>query len=308
LLSIHLAGKYKRNEKRIQFQYFVIPLLSSTWLIYWYFIVQKSLYYSSGNYLSVNSLINRFNYLLFENQEAFIFPFLSFTIPIVLITFIYSKLLGGLSLLLILPNMLIGIGGAELSGFFTHYHSLYAGSMWAFLILALDNNENTGFRKGLKNILVTITSIALILFTHQWFNSVGAVIRNLQGVYSPVLNNDENRLKQNQFRISQIVDDLKQDQKFSISRQFMPYFANKDTKELGYFPILLGDADTVLVIKDQNDNLVLDYWSISDQNRVQEVSSCLEQKLDSYPFVENFEVDETKISIYSKKSLLFQNN
>jgi hypothetical protein len=88
----------------------------------------------------------------------------------------------------------------------------------------------------------------------------------------------------------------------------MPYFANKDTKELGYFPILLGEADTVLVIKDQNDNLILDYWLISDQNGVQEVSSCLKQKLDGYPFVKNFVVDTTQISIYSKKLLLFQNN
>jgi len=308
LLIMHLAGKYKSNEKRIKFQYFVIPLLSSIWFIFWYFFVQKSLYYSSGNYLSINSLINRFDYLIYENQESFIFPFLSFTIPIILITFIYSKSLGGLSLFLILPNMLIGIGGAELNGFFTHYHSLYAGSMWAFLILALDNNEKIVFRKRLKNLLVTIMCLALVLFTYKWFNNVGAVIRNLQGVYSPILNNEENRLKQNQFRISQIVDDLKQDQKFSISRQFMPYFANKDTKELGYFPILLGDADTVLVIKDQNDNLILDYWLISDQNRVQEVSSCLKQKLDGYPFVKSFVVDTTQISIYSKKLLLFQDN
>jgi hypothetical protein len=100
--------------------------------------------------------MNRFDYLIFENQESFIFPFLSFTIPIILITFIYSKSLGGLSLFLILPNMLIGIGGAELNGFFTHYHSLYAGSMWAFLILALDNNEKTVYRKRLKNLLVTM--------------------------------------------------------------------------------------------------------------------------------------------------------
>ncbi len=295
-----LVTKYKTEEKSLQFRYYVIPLFSSIWFIYWYFFIQKSVYYSSNNFLSVDSLLGRYDYLVFANQDTFIYPFLSFTIPIIIITFIYSKSLGGLSLCLILPNVLIGIGGAELNGYFTHYHSLYAGSIWILLIIALTNNESTGFRKRLKNLLIAILCLGLILFTYKWFNSGGALIRNLQAVYSPSLNYEENRLEQNQIRISQIVDELNQDQKFSISRQFMPYFAPMDTNELGYFPILLGDADTVLVIKDQNDNLILDYWLISDQNRVEEVSSCLKKKLDSYPFVKNFVVDTTKISIYSK--------
>jgi hypothetical protein len=275
----------------------LIPLISVLYFLVWYYQIQKSFYYENNSYLTIESLNNRINSLSDVSLQKLIFPFLVFTLPFLILIFTMNVWLGTIGLLLTLPNLIIDIGGAELNGYATHYHSLYAGSIWFLLLLGLRDYKLKS--RSLKRINISVILLTSFLFVMSlvWFQSPGAIYRNLESNFIPPsrseINSEENQ------KIQKVVDSLAPNSSLSMSRNFMPYFAMAEQKKFGYFPVLLNEADYVIVLRDLESKLILDWWFIRDPENISVVQSCLENELLNYKNNVNIDLGGKIMSIYS---------
>jgi hypothetical protein len=130
-----------------------------------------------------------------------------------------------------------------------------------------------------------------------WFQSPGAIYRNLESNFIPPsrseINSEENQ------KIQKVVDSLAPNSSLSMSRNFMPYFAMAEQKKFGYFPVLLNEADYVIVLRDLESKLILDWWFIRDPENISVVQSCLENELLNYKNNVNIDLGGKIMSIYS---------
>lgn len=304
-LFLSILNKQITNESLIDKKNFILPLISISYIFYWFTFLQVSPYYSGTSLFSVESINQRLISLFGENLDMFLYPFLAFTVPLIVVTLIFSVKLAVLGLVLILPNILISIGGAELSGYYTHYHALYAGSLWILMLLALKQRQSSTSeqRDFARRQVLNISTIIIILFTLHWYGSVGAIVRNIQAIYNPTFTLYEQKQDSDQLILKNFVDSFDNDYKYSVSRQFFPYFAMKDTMSIGYFPVLLGEADYIFVLRDPEEKLILDHWLISDQSNLAVVQNCLDNKLKQYPFRFEMPLGGYVVNVYSKTKL-----
>lgn len=94
-------------------------LVSGLWFLVWTVWIQSSVYYSS---ISLTSTLNTF--LNWSGRE---YPaFFMVILPFLLLSLLYWRNIPLVAISLA-PNLAVTVGGAELVGFATHYHSLYGG-------------------------------------------------------------------------------------------------------------------------------------------------------------------------------------
>lgn len=279
----------------------LIPLTSVIYFLIWYYHIQKSFYYEANSYFTIDSLINRINSLSDVSLGKLVFPFLAFTVPFLILIFTLNVWLGTIGLLLILPNLIIDIGGAELNGYATHYHSLYAGSIWFLLLLGLRDKINNSKKSKRINKSIILFTTFLSVVSLVWFQSPGAIYRNLESNYIPP-STLEIHTEEYQ-KIQEVVESLAPNSTLSMTRNFMPFFAMAEQKKFGYFPVLINEADYVIVLRDPESKLILDWWFIRDPENITVVQSCLENELLDYKYSINIELGGKVMSIYSDYGL-----
>jgi hypothetical protein len=205
-------------------------------------------------------------------------------------------------MLIILPNLIVNIGGAELDGYSTHYHSLYVGTVWGIVLVALSNRDQRVRDSKDSKILSTMTALAALLltvFTYTWFNSIGAIKRNLQSVYANNVLDNENY----NFRVSQVkifTKDLNPNQSITISEEIGPYIATSMLKEVNYFPAKISAADTVIVLYDENDLPRLYPYHLSDPENYIVLQKCIDTKLRKLELVKQLDFGTSKIKYFEK--------
>jgi hypothetical protein len=292
-----------KNRKNINFKdivkYYSIPLISLSYFLVWYFQIQNSLYYSSRNYFSYGTLRSRYESLKGENLQEFFFPFLIFTLPIIIVVFYANYVLGILALLLILPNIFINIGGAELTGYLTHYHSLYAGTIWILLALSLQEINEKSKNSFSQNFSITILSVILLISTLAYYQT--SLLRNLKSIYTFENQNefDVNKVE----KIKKIMKSLPENKKISMHRNLMPFFSMLSQDEIGYFPVLLNEADIVLALRGNDQKLIIDTWNLRDPENIEVVQECFDLVLSNYTYSASLDLGTASIYIYSKTVL-----
>jgi len=77
---------------------------------------------------------------------------------------------GGLHTSLI-PNLLVNVGGAELTGYYTHYHAMYLPIIWALATVSLvkysSKSKRTKFPRSALLAFVLISTVLSILSITQ---------------------------------------------------------------------------------------------------------------------------------------------
>lgn len=158
----------------------------------------------------------------------------------------------------ILPNIIVSIGGAELTGYSTHYHSIYLPIIFALAIFSV-TSKNKIDQSQSRNRVVFIAVVAfLVSLTYsvtgsfnldnlsartnqigkQAFESFGLIPKDVMQVRSS-----------SQSEFDKILTDLKlnHDSEISAPERFMPAILTNGLRKIEYFPVGVGASDLVVV-------------------------------------------------------------
>lgn len=157
-------------------------------------------------------------------------------------------------LLFILPNVLVSIGGAELSGFSTHYHAMYLPIAAAVILLAVVSLKELP-RKSWRNQLV-LPVIVLALSSNLTMNSVNKyslsnITDNLGqladsfGFIRPDMQVIRAATKIEYLAIFELIEP--KSSVLSMPEGFMPAGVHSGFTRIDYFPVGIGQSEYLLV-------------------------------------------------------------
>ena len=237
------------------FSIFVLGII----LIFYYFLYSKfyQISYYEGS-VNLTTMVNNFYRLFFDDE------YLNQTIKLLLVSLPFFILsipnirLFIISLISIIPNIIITIGGAEKIGFSTHYHSFYvpflvASSAIGILEFSSSSNKTLRFN---KNFTIYTTLVLLLTFTLFYDFSKNKIIsfsktsygknlfiRNFFYVFTPSSYNfyyDNIYLKNFSLR-----NNIPDNNTISLDEYIMPFFSTSNFL-FNFFPLGVGNVDYVI--------------------------------------------------------------
>ena len=163
-----------------------------------------------------------------------------------------------ISLITIMPNLLLTIGGAELTGFSTHYHALYLPVI-CFLLFAKVSRSNSFVgektRTWIYMLAATLGVFASISFLGQSdqskpklenLNLVVKHIGNAMGALPADIRDSREYLKNERINLTNI-NTLNQAMRVSSPEGLMPALTYAGIRDIDYFPVGLGYNNFIFV-------------------------------------------------------------
>jgi hypothetical protein len=235
-----------------------VLLLASIIALSWYFIWNST--FNSTSYTAVitfeNMYRNLFELIYGARQSNFQILFLCL-LPFALIGIFKMKYLL-MCLIAIIPNLVLTIGGAELSGFLTHYHALYLPVICFMLFAAAPKPDKSPVRKlstGIYVLSAAIGIFASMSFVNQPNQRVVTLANfslsiqhtgNALGALPSKIQASREYLKNERFVVTN-VNILDQAKRVSSPEGLMTVLTYSGIRDVDYFPIGLGDNDVVFV-------------------------------------------------------------
>jgi hypothetical protein len=176
---------------------------------------------------------------------------------------------------------------------------LYAGTIWILLALSLKELNEKSKNNFSQNFSITVLSVILLISTLAYYQT--SLLRNLKSIYT-----FEN---QNEFdvdkveKIKKIMESLPENKKISMHRNLMPFISMLSQDEIGYFPVLLNEADIVLALRANDEKLIIDTWNLRDPENIELVQECFNLELSNYTYSASLNLGTASIYIYSKTEL-----
>ncbi|MDA9086244.1 hypothetical protein N9J93_00390 [Methylophilaceae bacterium] len=269
-LLVFLVFYYKNINTRYKYTLLILSFLS----IFYFIIISKLVlinpYYESSAKISIDTFINFFNNPFMLQQTGF---FLIALLPFLLII-MFGRIRNAIFFLIILsPNIFHTIGGAEKTGFYTHYHSLYLGFLFFFVVEALSDLRKKRFLNKLRTILLILVVIFYYLFVNV--TSLGVELKfNRQNFFNQlskvfVTRNINYEIEKS---IYSILPD--RNSKIVVTEKPMPHLYTY--KNLTFFPYNLEESDYIIfnysfVSDEKLPYLLLPHKNYDDQIEIREI-------------------------------------
>ncbi|CAN1529665.1 hypothetical protein MCERE8_01384 [Candidatus Nanopelagicaceae bacterium] len=233
----------------------IVGLSGFCWFLFWNIHFATSDYYSA---ISLEGIISNFNSAMFGNRSPLLAELLLVLLPFLILisTNIYLSIL---SAALILPNIFFNIGGAELVGFYTHYHTGYSPLIFTLAAFGYVNLScSTIFKAGSKRMFdAFIVSFVSIWILSYWqfsspFTSLNSFVSNQIAAKSfdalGILPNDirltrEQTAKDLQNLLTGITS---KDALISMPEYLFPTAVSLGFSKVSYFPVDVGISQYVV--------------------------------------------------------------
>lgn len=229
---------------------FSVGLLAWCWMLIWTRFIQSNVAYQQ---LSFVGAVARFESLLEQPTRTQFFIFVTTSLVLLALSMI-----GGRSFLItaiaLSPNLLISTGGAELSGFYTHYHQTYLALLISTATIGFIRVNSWISRSGvnLKRALSTglaaiIMITSLLSWTQLGRKTTFAQLRfdTRQLILPPKLNRVSTERAE---KLDQLTSSLKtlNPEIISGGESIMPALFLAGFKDVEYWPIGVGVVDVVV--------------------------------------------------------------
>jgi hypothetical protein len=204
---------------------------------------------------------------------------------------IFNWRLGLIAFAVLLPNLLLTIGGAEKNGWSTHYHSMY----FPFLVFSAAMGFSrlwhllsaAKYRLVLIGLLVTLIPV-ISSFSLGYRGQQGTAIR----LYNFYVDGSKSYEKQGLIQIHKIAAAIPEGVKVTTSESFMPILYNNRT--IYYYPMGIDTADYAVLRKvNKSDGTFYYSGAISYVGEEFEKNMCLNQRLKG----SGFNLDKPKLLI-----------
>ena len=289
-LLICVFALYKLFQNRLNNKIYLI-ILSFHFVLYTtYYLMWKTFFADpSLNIIpDIPTILTRLQYLTLNFTSSGLLTFVYTLIPMLLLN-LFSRINFVLALIVALPNLIFNLGGAELTGFSTHYHSLYIGFMIAGLFNSfhkLFSNQNRPYSKIAFGFLIIISLCSSLYY----YNSLGSLKRNLEsslGIESLRTRSEiESTLSQRKL----ILNEFDKNASYAITEGLFPSFVENETENLTISPLNLGQADYAIIDVDSTNGLPYLYpWVFPDPVKRYKTQLCLQNRLETeYNYLKNF--------------------
>lgn len=269
-----------------------ISMMGILYLYYYKNFYQNNLYYDS---ITIASMINNFKdaFSIGSRISNLTLKWFIVLAPFIIIS-LFSKRYFIIVLGVLMPNLLVSVGGAEKTGFLTHYHAVYFPILIGFSTIAFGRLEKV------KNKFIPVT-ITLLLITYNIiinidndkkiysFNSF-LEARRVFNKYTELMPNSElnNSFSINGNYLNGIASLIPKNSSVSSPEILMPALVKNGNRYVDYFPIGLGINDYVIVQKDLQSGMYavttyLDFGSsLKIQKCITDIVNAKYQKIE-YP-------------------------
>lgn len=248
---------FKKFFAKQNFNLLLLVFAALAWFIIW------------TKFISVNPDMDNLNFRYYwENlssaivgsrQSEFIL-FLLFTAPFIVLSSLRLTYLP-LSLIVLMPNILVSIGGAELSGYSTHYHSIYLPVIIALSVLSATEPKNSRHepQSTAKQILiglVGLVGIGLLCLYPQNRMSLSNFVSNFQsniklgaealGVIPQEILRARSMYSEESLELFRKLS-ADREVRVSAPERFMPSLAASGFRLVDYFPVGVGVNEIIIV-------------------------------------------------------------
>ena len=238
----------------------IILIVSSSgllWFISWRYLIQSNPYY--GN-ISLQVVEGNIKALFFGSRGGNFYIFLVTIMPFVIVQLRKFGYLA-ISLCIILPNLLISIGGAELSGYVTHYQAILFPTLIAFSALSLTSiSAYPDKMKKTEGTLIFLMCIGGILsiFNYNQYTTGGHYSNAQSKVIAGKILDDfgltpSSITEGRKASVKPYIDLFKKvplsksTTRISTPENFMPALVSLGQSKFDYFPVGLGFDEFVVV-------------------------------------------------------------
>jgi len=283
------------------------------WFLFWKTYISASSYYSALNFNQALSNLQA----LFSSGRSHNF----ITLAVVLLPFLILILAGSrklflIAIIVVLPNLIVNIGGAELVGYYTHYHAMYLPIITAFTAISI-----VRIRQGDGSDPKQLVAIGLLILTIITSSMVGVMrtvdypssfSTNFQrnfgksltalGVYLP----EDNLVRNKAYR--DFIESLGQidiTKSVSAPEGLFPILLDAGFKKINYFPIGVGSSDILIFPVNPGPDQVPDLtlFGLMPKQLKEQAGGCFKNKIIlDYNLNAERDIFATHYNIYVKKT------
>jgi hypothetical protein len=248
------------RRKQTRNLYSLSLLVFSLLLISWYFIWSRI--YSLSPYtadLSLAAIKTNLQALFFGNRQSNFITFSLCLAPFILSAIRYPKFFV-ICFITIIPNLFVNIGGAELTGYATHYHALYLPAIIFSLFIKNQKTLANRFSQqtGDKFPQIVITVLALIVSlnyignaTEPRFTKANAITigRHVADAFGVMPRNVREGREQQTDERTRLFRKIKVEEKNGISSPegYLPALVSEGVSKVDIFPIGVGVSELIVV-------------------------------------------------------------
>jgi hypothetical protein len=314
-LSLTISKRHIFNSFPFLLRTIPFGLLALVWYLIWGKFIKDSFYSSQGNVVELLSVENIQN--SFYRLSGYQFPyFLTFLGTILLFVFLSTLNVRSIPLLILvlLPNILVDVGGAQLNGYLTHYHQLYIPVLLSLATIGLTNTQkivSSKFSLGIvfRKTTFLLTTVATIIFwisNSTYSGSVNTFVGKIGQAYG-LFPADRAGMLYLENQLSPLATEFAEHEIRSIStlESLMPFVVQKTSYVVSYFPAGVGMSDAVLVNYDNGQSLPVVYpYGEPSSGVTIRVSECVQAVLDqNYRRVIEIERGSYRTLLYLKNGI-----
>jgi hypothetical protein len=293
------------KEKRFDSKGVAVLLFSAASLVYlvvYMKFFQNSLYY---NGLGWNAAKNNLSMSLISGGALFIptMKWIGIVLPMVILAFVNWRY-GLLAIAALIPNLLVSVGGAEKTGFATHYHAGYIPFLVGFAAIGYATLLNKARAENLsgiswikkygKSLLISVAVILSTLATSQ-FGELRQVYGTIARV-NPAL--EAMVKKRNDFTV--FFGSIPAGESVSSPEWTMPALESLGITKVDYMPVGIGSSHYVIAQYVPTSN-VPEVTSYLDSSSKKQIAVCIQNKLTSnYRIHSEAVLDGSRYVIYEK--------
>jgi hypothetical protein len=243
---------------------------------------QNSIYY---NGMGWNSIVNNLSISLLPSGTLFnqTMAWLIIVLPMLLFSFVNWRY-GLLAIAALIPNLLVSVGGAEKTGFLTHYHAGYipfligyAAIGYLTLIVKTRTSQSADMNwisKHKKSLTISVAILLCSLLTSRFMDTKQTYYSIAR--ISPSINNFKNQMNDNIAFFSAIAPN----QTISSPEWTMPTLEALGMHEVDYMPIGIG-INRYIIAQYISKSGLPEVPSYLPPAKQEIIAGCIQQKISS---------------------------
>lgn len=296
----------KQNTRKFTLMVVSLSLIAVLWYFLWSRLFSYSDYYADN--ASFSQMLNNLKELWFGNRSTNFVTFVLMVGPILLFILLINRSLFFLALIAVVPNLLISIGGAELFGFYTHYHAMYIPFLSVFIVIAVSQMSISTQMFGARNF-----SIFVLIFSNLFLYGNGNLLTNSQanierlvkisGVQVLFQNEPFNAAIRPNQELINVISKNGSPASVSAPESLWPELLYQNWGEIHYFPVGVGE-DKVVIAPYRPDNLDrpdIAIYGMMPKEKELIWGACIQSRLDKgYKVHKEITANSTVWRVYQK--------
>lgn len=258
-------------------------ILGLVGLIYFFIYIkyiQNSVYYAGIN---LTTIVNNLNNALSPTGALYGHTKSWFVVvaPMLILSLVNWRY-GLLVVAAMLPNLMVSVGGAEKTGFTTHYHAGYIPFLIGFAVVGYSNIINifNGIYPSIKyaNVIKRVLATLIIVLSSILVSNYKFSMQSYQTIFGPKAYSDW--MSATKIDFVELLENIPSDEWISSPEWTMPTLAALGRFNVDYMPIGIG-VNRFVIASYSMSSPTPDVATYLDSLNKKKISICIQSKLDS---------------------------